>query len=171
MGGISGKGRRNPGFASLYAIVDICQLMPCAWFRSRALGNLLQAKLIEAKTFAGGRRCYVTTQYRPRDSGAQAARPPEAGTKLMLSTVTPTQVRQLVTAYLGRRQIEAPDSAIIETLLIRDGRYFGRSYRVAGVMAMWMIDIGLLQFYGADGDMLGSLSLLEPAAPETRKAA
>lgn len=88
----------------------------------------------------------------------------------MLSTVTPTEVRKLVVAHLARLKCDAPDESIIETLLIREGRYFGRSYRAAGVMAMWMIDIGLIQFYGADGDMLGSLSLLDPA-PEVRKAA
>ncbi|MGC3966011.1 MAG: hypothetical protein QM775_01160 [Pirellulales bacterium] len=89
----------------------------------------------------------------------------------MLSTVTPTDVRQLVVEYLARLKFDAPDSAVIETLLIRDGRYFGRSYRAAGILAMWMIDIGLVQFYSADGEMLGSLDLLEAAVPEVRKAA
>lgn len=90
----------------------------------------------------------------------------------MLSTVTPTEVRRLVVEFLARLKFAVADDAVIETLLIREGRYFGRSYRAAGVMAMWMIDIGLVQFYAADGEMLGSLSLLESAeAPQQRKAA
>ncbi len=90
----------------------------------------------------------------------------------MLSTVTPTEVRRLVVDFLERAKYAVADDAVIETLLIRDGRYFGRSYRAAGAMAMWMIDIGLVQFYAADGEMLGSLSLLEPVeAPQQRKAA
>lgn len=90
----------------------------------------------------------------------------------MLSTVTPTDIRRLVVEFLARTKFAVADDSIIETLLIRDGRYFGRSYRAPDAMAMWMIDIGLVQFYAADGEMLGSVSLLEPLeAPQKRKAA
>ena len=90
----------------------------------------------------------------------------------MFSKITPTEVRQVVVEYMSRFAAEATDDAVIETLLVRDGRYYGRSYRVAGFMAMWMIEIGLIQIYSADGDMLATLSTLEPAdAPRFGKAA
>jgi len=53
---------------------------------------------------------------------------------------------------------------------IDGGRIVARSYRAGDVMAMWMIEIGLLQFYGADGEMLQSINLLEQETPARRAA-
>ena len=33
---------------------------------------------------------------------------------------------------------------ISDTFLIQDGRYYGRSYRTEHLMAMWLIDVGVL---------------------------
>ena len=58
---------------------------------------------------------------------------------------------------------------IDERLLIDDGRYIARSYRVDDYMAMWMIDVGLIQFYDADGNMLRTVNLFEEL--DARRAA
>jgi hypothetical protein len=90
----------------------------------------------------------------------------------MLSPHTPTSIRQMVVEYFGRFGADAKDAETCdETILIRDGKYRGRSYRVAGMMAMWMIEIGLVQFYAADGAMLATISLDDRAAPLMRKMA
>ena len=90
----------------------------------------------------------------------------------MLSQQTPTSIRQLVVEYFGRFGADANDAeTCAETILIRDGKYRGRSYRTASMMAMWMIEIGLVQFYAADGEMLATISLDERAAPQMRKMA
>jgi hypothetical protein len=56
-----------------------------------------------------------------------------------------------------------------ERLLIDDGRYIARSYRVDDYLAMWMIDVGLIQFYDADGNMLRTVNLFEEL--DARRAA
>lgn len=75
---------------------------------------------------------------------------------------SPADVRELVVAQFRRYGIEAEQAdAPAETILIRDGKYRGRSYRSSGLLAMWMIEIGLVQFYAADGAMLTTISLYD----------
>ena len=52
-----------------------------------------------------------------------------------------------------------------ENILIDDGRYAGRSYRAGDLMAMWLIEVGLVQFYDADGNMLRTINLFEEVKP------
>lgn len=52
-----------------------------------------------------------------------------------------------------------------ETILLQDGQYLARSYRVEGMMAMWLIEVGIVQFYDADGGMLRTVNLLEETQP------
>lgn len=65
------------------------------------------------------------------------------------------------------------EGAVEETILIRNGRYHGRSYRTSELLAMWLVEIGLVQFYSEAGRMLGTFHLDErpAAAAETRRAA
>lgn len=65
------------------------------------------------------------------------------------------------------------ETAVEETILIRNGCYRGRSYRTAELMAMWFVEIGLIQFYAETGQMLGTFHVDErPAVTvETRRAA
>ena len=60
--------------------------------------------------------------------------------------------------------------ALAETILIRDGRYRGRSYRARDLMAMWFAELGLVQFYDAEGNMLRTINLLEDLEPSRRAA-
>jgi hypothetical protein len=64
----------------------------------------------------------------------------------------------------------AAKSELNETILIDEGRCVGRSYRVGGFMAMWLIDVGLIQFYDAEGSMLQTVNLFEGVEPHRMAA-
>ncbi len=73
---------------------------------------------------------------------------------------SPADVRELVVAQFRQYGVTAERAeAPAETILIRDGRYRGRSYRAANLLAMWMVEIGLIQFYAEDGAMLATIHL------------
>jgi hypothetical protein len=55
---------------------------------------------------------------------------------------------------------------INETILIDRGQYVARSYRAAGYLAMWLVSLGLLQFYDEDGRMLATVNLFESLRPQ-----
>ena len=57
-----------------------------------------------------------------------------------------------------------------ERLLLDDGRYVARSYWVADYLAMWMIDVGLVQFYDGNGNMLRTVNLFEELEPQRMAA-
>jgi hypothetical protein len=70
----------------------------------------------------------------------------------------PDEVRQIVAqAFLELGVPHQELSRMSDTILIRDGFYYGRSYRAGGLMAMWMA--GLIQFYGPEGEMLRTILL------------
>lgn len=78
-------------------------------------------------------------------------------------------IRELVFSTL--RELGATDCELAQmsdTLLIREGRYYGRSFRTEQHMAMWMA--GLVQFYGADGEMLRTI-MLKPEPRQHARAA
>lgn len=82
----------------------------------------------------------------------------------------PADVREMVVAQFQQFGVEPEQAqAPAETILIRDGKYRGRSYRSGGLLAMWLIEIGLVQFYSADGEMLSMISLHDK--PTQRAAA
>jgi hypothetical protein len=51
--------------------------------------------------------------------------------------------------------------AMVEMILIQEGKYRGRSYRSNRLMAMWLAEIGLVQVYRDDGEMLRTINLFE----------
>jgi len=57
-----------------------------------------------------------------------------------------------------------------ETILVDDGRYAARTYKVDGYMAMWLLGIGIVQFYDAEGNMLLTVNLLEELEPQRMAA-
>ncbi len=57
-----------------------------------------------------------------------------------------------------------------ETLLIDAGRCAARSYRAGPLMAMWLVDVGVVQFYDAEGNMLATRDFCCDPQP-MRKAA
>lgn len=54
---------------------------------------------------------------------------------------------------------------IDERIMLDSGRYMARSYRVDGFLAMWLVEVGLLQFYDDDGNMLRTVNLFEEIEP------
>jgi len=52
-----------------------------------------------------------------------------------------------------------------ETILLQDGRYLARSYRAGNFMAMWLVEVGILQFYDVEGRMLRTINLLVEKTP------
>jgi hypothetical protein len=84
----------------------------------------------------------------------------------MTAAPQPEQIRNLVLSTLqGFGANVFSDLQIEETLLVQDGRCLARSYRTCDHFAMWLIELGLVQFYNAQGDMLLVLNLLEDVAP------
>ena len=57
-----------------------------------------------------------------------------------------------------------------ETILIDDGRYAARTYKADDYMAMWLLQIGIVQFYDAEGNMLLTVNLLEELEPQRMAA-
>ena len=59
---------------------------------------------------------------------------------------------------------------IAETILIDQGRYVARSYRIDGYLAMWLVAVGIVQFYDDRGRMLTTINLFESLRPEKMAA-
>ncbi len=79
----------------------------------------------------------------------------------------PEQVRQIVIrifAEFGAAVRSLFD--LHEALLVDEGKYVARSYRTAGLMAMWLIDVGIVQFYDAQGRMLRTINVLKELETE-----
>jgi len=84
----------------------------------------------------------------------------------------PDDVRRVVLRVF--RECGAPTaepSQLKETVFAEGGRCLARSYRAAGLMAMWMVNESLLQFYDAQGNMLRTLSFLPEADVSQRRMA
>jgi len=83
----------------------------------------------------------------------------------------PYEVRELVirTFEYFDVTIESPWD-LDETILIDDGRYSARTYEADGYMAMWLLEIGIVQFYDADGNMLQTVNLFEELEPQRMAA-
>ena len=83
----------------------------------------------------------------------------------------PYEVRELVVQTFEDYNvvIENPWD-LDETILIHEGRYSARTYEAEGHMAMWLLDIGVVQFYDADGNMLRTVNLLEELEPQRMAA-
>jgi hypothetical protein len=83
----------------------------------------------------------------------------------------PTDVRSAVVGMFERFGA-SPQNVfdIKEAILTNKGEQTARTYRVDGLMAMWLMDIGIVQFYDADGNMLATINLLEAAVPQRMAA-
>lgn len=82
--------------------------------------------------------------------------------------VVPTagEVRAIVRRTLLELGVESSLLAdLAETLMIDEGQIRARSYRLDDYMAMWLMDVGILQFYDADGNMLRRTNLHAEFAP------
>jgi hypothetical protein len=83
----------------------------------------------------------------------------------------PYQVRELVLRTFEYLDVvfDGPWD-LDETILIDEGRYSARTYKLSGYMAMWLVEIGIVQFYDARGNMLRTVNLWEELAPQRMAA-
>ena len=78
----------------------------------------------------------------------------------------PHEVRRLVIQTFEDLGADVPGLFDLEeTLLIDGGKYAARSYRVEGYMAMWLVEVGIVQFYDAGGNMLTTVNLFQELEP------
>ena len=83
----------------------------------------------------------------------------------------PSQIRTIVFRTFLELDVEEDRlSDLDERILLDSGRYVARSYRVDELLAMWMIDVGLVQFYDGDGNMLRTVNLFEEIEPQRMAA-
>jgi hypothetical protein len=88
------------------------------------------------------------------------------------TTHQPSDIRTLVfQTFLEFDVHEDSLAQLEERLLIDDGRYIARSYRAEYLMAMWLVEVGLLQFYDSEGNMLRTINLFDEFEASCRKAA
>jgi hypothetical protein len=90
----------------------------------------------------------------------------------MLLSPTTSEVRWIVDEsfqrYFGLTDLELED--LVETPMIEDGRCIARSYRVSTFLAMWLTDVGILQFYDEQGRMLRRANLFAEIEPRAAAA-
>jgi len=78
----------------------------------------------------------------------------------------PCEVRELVIRIFEYFDVVIDSPLDLdETILIDDGRYSARTYKADGYMAMWLLEIGVVQFYDDQGNMLRTVNLLEELEP------
>ena len=76
-------------------------------------------------------------------------------------------VRGMVSRHFFKLGADGADvEDLQENIRIDRGRCVARCYRVAEMFAMWMIDVGVLQFYDADGEMLHTVNLFTELQPQ-----
>ncbi len=79
------------------------------------------------------------------------------------------QIRDLVLATF--RRFGAPkDPLLAETVLIREGYYYGRSYRSGELIATFVAETAQLQFFATDGRLLDTVTCTQEHEA-TRRAA
>ena len=76
-------------------------------------------------------------------------------------------VRGLVSRHFLKLGADGADiEDLQENIRIDRGRCVARCYRVAEMFAMWLIDVGVLQFYDSDGEMLHTVNLFTELQPQ-----
>lgn len=84
-------------------------------------------------------------------------------------TVSPSadEVRKLARLYFRQLGVKTEDvTKLEETTRVNRGRIVSHSYRAADLFAMWLVEVGILQFYDRDGEMLLTVNLFESLKPK-----
>jgi len=83
----------------------------------------------------------------------------------------PHEIRELVSRTFSQFGVRTRTlGKLHETILVDDGRYVARSYKVDGYMAMWLVEVGIVQFYDVQGNMLGTVNLFLEHQPQRMAA-
>jgi hypothetical protein len=78
----------------------------------------------------------------------------------------PHDVRRLVIQIFEELGAAMPTLFDLEeTIRMDDGKSAARSYRVQDYMAMWLLEVGIVQFYDAEGNMLATVNIFEDLEP------
>ncbi len=80
------------------------------------------------------------------------------------------QFKPLLTLPASSDRKSSEVSDVQENVRIDRGHCVARCYRVSHMFAMWLIDIGILQFYDADGEMLQTINLFAEMQPHRAAA-
>jgi hypothetical protein len=89
----------------------------------------------------------------------------------MYQAVTPTEMRHVVLdAFQQHCELQLSAAEMEERVRVEDGRVVAYCYRAENLFAMWMVPIGLVQFYDDQGNMLQTLELTAPAISRQRAA-
>lgn len=85
----------------------------------------------------------------------------------MLLSPTVSEVRWIVEQSFERYFDVSADELedMLETPMVDGGRCMARSYRVSNYLAMWLMDVGILQFYDEEGHMLRRANLFAEIEP------
>lgn len=83
----------------------------------------------------------------------------------------PFRIRRMVAQVFQELGVKIEDLGNMgETLLVDDGRCAARSYYAGDMMAMWLVEARVLQFYDADGSPIRTFCLSRQEESQ-RKAA
>lgn len=90
----------------------------------------------------------------------------------MLVSPTDNEVRWIVEQSFQRyfSISDAELDELTENSVVDDGRCIARSYRVANYLAMWLKEVGILQFYDDRGRMLRRANLFAEIEPRSAAA-
>jgi len=78
----------------------------------------------------------------------------------------PHKVRRMVIQFFAELGAAMPTLFDLEeTIMIDDGKCAVRSYRVQDYMAMWLLEVGIVQFYDAEGNMLATVNIFKDLEP------
>lgn len=90
----------------------------------------------------------------------------------MLVSPNTSEVRWIVDETFRRHfcLTENELAELTETPMIEGGRCIARSYRVSTFLAMWLVDVGILQFYDESGHMLRRANLFSEVQPRAAAA-
>jgi hypothetical protein len=72
-----------------------------------------------------------------------------AGAKTMNASELAAKVERIVQQTFQELATTDVVDDVCETILVRDGKQFARSYRLDDLIAMWIIEDGVIRFYDA----------------------
>ena len=89
----------------------------------------------------------------------------------MYTPLSPTAIREVVLDGFQQHSSQKISGVELEEhIRIEEGKAVAYCYRLEHLFAMWMVPIGLVQFYDDQGHMLDTLDMMAPASPERRAA-
>ena len=90
---------------------------------------------------------------------------------MMFTSVTPSDMRRIVLRSFAQHDSRSiSNEELQEHARVEDGKIVAYCYEASNLFAMWMVEVGLVQFYDDRGTMLQTLDL-KSITTERRQAA